>query len=171
MKIHKVKNNIRVDISKYVNSETGVLLIDDISKNVKITSTEDSGTVKISYDDYASIDSKSIVYLSSILSPNELGYLVKMAVTTKTLLNIIYNNNIPHTNETLRCYLQLNSPSAFSKLINKLIKEGILHQERCKIYGRVRVIYMLNPYISKKRSLFDAESIGVFSKLSKKIDK
>jgi predicted transcriptional regulator len=171
MKKHKIKNNIKVDISKYVNSETGVPLIDDIPKDTRIISTEDSGIIKVSSSNYAVIDSEAVEYLMSVLSNVEIAYLMKMAITTKTPLNIIYNNNIPHTNETLKQYLQLSSSSTFSKLIKKLTEEGVLYQIKGKIYGRVRVIYMLNPYITRKRSTFDSKVFEVFSKLSKKIDK
>lgn len=165
MQVRKVKNKNKVDITKYVNSETGELLIDEVEGDASLSITSESDTVIVSSKNYAVIDEDAVMYLMSVLNNSDFANVMKMAITTKTPLNIIYNNNIPHTNETLKRYLSLNSKSMYNKMVNRLINEGILYQIKGKVYGKVRVIYMLNPYVTRKRKTFDSKVFDVFSKL------
>lgn len=169
MKVKYIKNTGKVDITKYVNSETGELLIDEIGSmdgEVSMSITSDTGVVMVSSRSYAVIDEDAVQYLMNVLNNSDFANVIKMAVLTKTPLNIIYNNNIPHTNETLKSYLSLKSTSMYNRMISRLIEEGILYQIKGKVYGRVRIIYMLNPYVTRKRKMFDSKVFNVFSKLN-----
>lgn len=160
-----------IDLDKYANIETGEILSEELSNSGKnVTLRQDTGLRKIDSEDYAVIETEAILYLSSILNNSDLANVVKMAVTTRTPLNIIYaNNNIPHTNDSLQKYLEIDSKSMFIKLIRRLIKEGILYQIKGRISGDVRVCYMLNPYLSRKRKHFEDRVFQVFEKFEKQL--
>jgi len=170
MGIRKIKNKIQVDISKYVNRETGEILVDEMSSDTKMTIIRDSGLVSVSYSDYAVISTDAIIYLTTILNNSDLGNVLKMLTTTKTPLNILYNNNVPHSNSSLQQYLKVSSESKFIDLIKRLMKLGVLYQIKGNIYGSVRVIYMLNPFLSKKRKLFDDKVFKIFKNFQVEIE-
>lgn len=163
--VKKVKENIVFDLNKYVNSETGEIVSSELSEGTSVEVKKESGMVTIEYSDYAVIDSDALFYLCSVLNNSDIANVYKMAIVTKTPLNIVFNNNIPHTNETLQKYLSIGSESKFLQLIKRLIKIGVLYQIKGRIYGEVRVCYMLNPHISKKRKVFDEKVVSVFDTL------
>lgn len=165
----KVKNKVKVDLEKYVNVDTGEPLCDELSSSGSSISITSSGDlVCLNSSDYAVVDSATMKYLLSVLSYNEIGKITYMALTTKTQLNILYNNNVPHSNKSLQKYLEVKSESSFFKFLKKLIKVGVLYQIKGKIYGEVRVIYMLNPYVTRKRKTFDAKVFEIFTEFKEK---
>lgn len=171
-KVTRVLKNVEeIDVSNYINPETGEILSSETGTSNKIIMKKDTGMRTIESTDYAVIDSEAVHYLSMILGDSDLAKVLKMTVLTKTPLNIIYNNNLPHTNETLQKYLQMSSESMYIKLIRKLIKIGILYQIKGRILGEVRVCYMLNPYLSRKRKNFESKVFEVFETFSKEYRK
>lgn len=169
-----MKTSATVDLSKYVNHETGEFLTESIPDNVKLKCKEETGTFVITSDDYAVIEIPALLSLMQILNNSDIGNIIKMSITTKTPLNIVFNNNnIPHTNDSLQDYLQIASKSMFLKLIKRLIKAGVLYQIKGRIYGEVRVCYMLNPFLSRKRKQFEQKVLDVFNdfKLDKSFNK
>jgi len=161
--IKKVKKSTTIDVGEYVNMTTGETLVSEVTgSNLTLTAKSDTNSVVISNEDYYVVDAKVLDYLSSILNRSELGSLSIMSTDLKTPLNIIYNNNVPHTNETLQQKLGMDSPSGFSKLIKKLMKVGILYQIKGNIMGQIRVIYMMNPFVVRKRKVIDATVLELF---------
>lgn len=161
--IKKVNKPVDLDLDTYVNDETGeVKVLAEIPTGVKVT--EESGMVIVDSDNYAVLETEAVLALMKVLNNSDLCNVVKMSVTTKTALNIVFNNNIPHTNDTLQKYLEIGSQSKFISLIKRLIAAGVLYQIKGKIYGEVRVCYMLNPFLSRKRRLFEAKVFDVFEK-------
>lgn len=160
-----------VDVSNYINPETGEVLSSEMGTSNKIIMKKDTGMRIIESDDYAVIDTDAVHYLAMILGDSDFAKVLKMTVLTKTPLNIIFNNNVPHTNETLQKYLQMSSESMFIKLIRRLIKVGIIYQIKGRIYGEVRVCYMLNPFLSRKRKQFESKVFEVFETFSKEYRK
>lgn len=162
-KIKKATINETLDLSKYHNSETGELLSSElVGEGKKITIEKDTGMMVVNSDDYAVIDSKAFLQLIEELNNADLAHVVKMFPLTKTEMNIIYNNNVPHTNATLQEYLKIGSQSKFSNLVKRLIKVGVIYQIKGNIYGRVRTIYMLNPFISRKRKTISEDLTTIF---------
>lgn len=161
--ITPIKKKITVDLSKYHNSETGELLTSALNENTTMNTQETTNLVTINSDDYAVIDSKALQVITGMVNNSDLANVLKMAVVTKTPLNIVYNNNVPHTNETMQTYLQVKSESMYIQLIKRLMKAGILYQIKGLIHGEVRVCYLLNPFLSRKRKTIDAELTVIFS--------
>ena len=123
--------------------------------------------------DYGVIVFKSelISYLQCILSRPEISSVLTMASDLNTCFNLVFNKKVPHTNETLRKALGYNSEAMFMKLIRKFIKVGVLYQIKGNIHGEVRVVYMLNPYIARKRKSIDEDVMDVFKTFEKDVDK
>ena len=153
-----------VDLTKYVNVETGEELLAEV-KGKSISIKEKTGYVTVHTEDYIIVNAEVMDYLKKYLNRSEIGSLHLMSEDLKTPFNIIYNNNVPHTNETLQCHLGIASNSTFNLLIRKLIKIGVLYQIKGNIMGDVRVIYMLNPFIARKRKSMDEDVMKVFKEL------
>jgi predicted transcriptional regulator len=159
--IKKVKINKKIDPSQYVNVESGEILNSEI-KNLEMEISQEMDQIMIHSDNYTIVDSRAMAFLKNHLNRSELGSLSIMSEDLKTPLNIVYNNNIPHTNESLQTILGIASSSTFNLLIKKMMKFGILYQIKGNIMGRVRVIYMMNPFVARKRKQLDSKLLNVF---------
>lgn len=157
------RTKVNLDLTKYVNSDTGELLTSELRRDkMAVTITEEGNYVVITSDDYVVLDCKTVNYLSEVLSKPEMQSILKMATDLKTPLNIVYNGPQPHSNESLQRFLGYSSEAMFIKLLKKLIKEGVLYQIKGRISGEVRVIYMMNPFLARKRKTIDKEVFEVF---------
>ena len=167
-KVKKIQKNAPVELDSYINEETGeVKVMADIPAGSVVKT--DSGFSMITSNNYAVLESDALLELMKVLNNSDLANVVKMSVVTKTPLNIIFNNTIPHTNETLQKYLEISSQSMFMKLIKRLVNVGVLYQIKGRIYGEVRVCYMLNPFLSRKRKVFENKVFDVFEKFTKDV--
>jgi len=161
-----VRQKKKIDVSQYVNTETGEYLESELKGKGSVTTvTSDEKYVTISSDDYTIIDADALRYLQSLLNRSELGSLSIIASDLKTPINLVFNNNVPHTNESLQKALNINSNSTFNILIRKLMKIGVLYQIKGNIMGSVKVIYMMNPLLARKRSKLDSQVFDIFKKL------
>lgn len=157
------KKQVAIDLTKYVNEETGELLTSELQRDkMVVTVTKEGDYVVITSDDYVVLDCKTVNYLSDILSRTEMNNILMMATDLKTPLNIVYNGPQPHSNESLQVFLGYSSKSTFIKLLQKLIKAGVIYQIKGNIRGEVRVIYMMNPFLARKRKTIDKEVFEVF---------
>lgn len=157
------KKQVAIDLTKYVNEETGELLTSELQRDkMVVTVTKEGNYVVITSDDYVVLDCKTVNYLSDILSRTEMNNILMMATDLKTPLNIVYNGPQPHSNESLQVFLGYSSKSTFIKLLQKLIKAGVIYQIKGNIRGEVRVIYMMNPFLARKRKTIDKEVFEVF---------
>lgn len=151
------------DVTKYVNKDTGELLSSELSDSkMTVTITEKGDYVILASDDYIVLDSKAVSYLANTLSRTEFSSVMSMTTDLKTPLNLVFNGPTPHTNETLQRYLGYSSKAMFLKLIGKLMKVGVLYQIKGNIQGEVRVIYMMNPFLARKRKTVDNKVVDVF---------
>lgn len=162
-KITPVTIKRQIDLSKYHNAETGEVLDSELKAGTTITVKEKTNLVTITSENYAVIDSEALLVMMKLVNNSDLANVMKMSIVTKTPLNIVYNNNVPHSNESLQKYLEVSSKSMYIKLIQRLMKAGILYQIKGLIYGEVRVCYLLNPFISRKRKNIDQELTSIFS--------
>jgi hypothetical protein len=159
----KEKKQMAIDLTKYVNAETGELLTSELQRDKMVVAvTKEGDYVVITSDDYVVLDCKTVNYLSDILSRTEMNNILMMATDLKTPLNIVYNGPQPHSNESLQVFLGYSSKSTFIKLLQKLIKVGVIYQIKGNIRGEVRVIYMMNPFLARKRKTIDKEVFEVF---------
>jgi co-chaperonin GroES (HSP10) len=167
--VKRINEKKIIDISQYHNSETGELLSSEMKKGTSIVVNEATSKVTIDYENYATVSTKAIMALVEILNNSDLANALKMSFCAKGPLSLLYNeNNQLHSNKTLQDYLDISSESTYFILINKLIKAGVLYQIKGNIYGEVRKVYMLNPFLSKKRKTFDEEVIKIFKSFDQK---
>jgi predicted transcriptional regulator len=146
-----------------VNIETGETLVSEMNGyKMNMSVSTEGDYIVIKSDNYTVIDNRAMDYISKVLSRSEFSSAIKLTNDLKTPLNIIYNNNKPHTNETLQQYLGFASESMFFKLIKKLMNVGILYQIKGNIMGEVRVIYMFNPFIARQRTTVDKKVLSIF---------
>ena len=131
---------------------------------MRISLVESTEKSVVTYDNYAVISSEAVEALQSVLNDSDLGKVMKMSLTIKTDLSILFNENIPHTNKTLQYYLKIKSEAMYIGLIKRLMRAGVLYQIKGLIWGEVRVIYMINPYICRKRKTFENRVLEVFRK-------
>jgi len=161
-----VKKKRSVDLSKYAEVDTGEFLIDQL-EGTTVSIDENTSLSLISYSDYSVIETEAILVLSQILNNSDLANVIKMAVVVRTPLSIVFNNNIPHTNETLQKYLAIKSEAMYMGLIKRLMKAGILYQIKGLIYGEIRVCYIINPYICRKRRTFENKVLDIFKQFKR----
>jgi hypothetical protein len=159
----RATKKILFDVSKYVNTDTGELLSSEFTKEkVSISVTEQGDYVILSSDDYVVLDSQTVKYLNTFLTKTEIASTLMMATDLKTPFNMVYNGPFPHSNDSLQLFLGYNSKAMFLNLLQKLMKVGVLYQLKGRICGELRVVYMLNPYIARKRKTIDASVFKVF---------
>jgi hypothetical protein len=168
MKVNKVTNNIKIDLDSFYNSETGESLVSEIIGNkTSVTFKKETDLITLKKpENFSMINLDTLNKLYQILSNSDLGYLLKMFPLTKTEMNLIYNNTIPHSNYTLQKYLDIKSNKTFHTLIKKLISVGVLYQIKGNIQGAVRVVYILNPNVSNRRKTFHNSLIDLFKDFS-----
>ena len=152
----RLKKNVDFDLETYVNIETGELLSSSLGRDkLSVSVTEKGDYVVMSSDDYVVLYSATVKFLANQLSRAELSNVLMMATDLKTPLNLVYNGPQPHSNESLQAFLGYSSRAMFFKLLNKLMKLGVIYQIKGRISGELRVVYMLNPYIARKRKTID----------------
>lgn len=153
-----------VDISAYVDKQGQIIdAIEGESTRVVVAKKGDM-YLTIESNNYSVIDTEAIYALSEILNDTDFGRVLKLSVTTTTPFNILTNtNNHFHTNNTLQHYLAISSRGKFFDFIKRLMRVGIIYQMKGLIHGEVRVIYMLNPLLSRKRKSFDPKIKEIFN--------
>jgi len=165
-KVVPIMRKSKIKLGEFVNKETGEMLLDEVAGANKVLSVkEDTGLVKIDRPDgsYGTFSAESIQVLMGVLNKSDLGSVLSIAVDIKTPLNVVYNNNIPHSHETLQRYLGIKSESMYMKLISRLVKAGVVYKLEGLIQGEVRKIILINPFLFAKRATFDKKVIEVFA--------
>jgi hypothetical protein len=141
----------------YVNVDTGELLSSEVKNNVTITLKEGTNQFIINSDEFVTFSSDAIDYLTRELSNSDISRVFKMGNMLKTDCSIICkDNNHPHDAETLSVVLDL-SRDEFYRMVSKLRKKNILAYCVCSPSGYEQKIYMLNPYIARKRKTINCE--------------
>lgn len=163
-KVKKISTTKSIDVSPFVNQETGEEFISELKEGTSITITEKTNLSELKSNNFAVIETNAIIFLSQMLNNSDLANVVKMAITVKTDQNVLYNNNIPHTNATLQTYLELKSEAMYMALIKRLMKIGVLYQVKGLVGEEIRVFYILNPFIARKRKIIQNDIIEVFEK-------
>lgn len=163
--IRRIKNKKALDVHDYINMETGEMLDSELkSKNSKITITEETDLVAINSDDYVGLDTKATMYLIQELSSSDVTKVLQLSLTLKTDMNVSYNNKIPHTLNTLSKLLNI-SKDEVTKLVKRLYKKGIFGKFMVYKEGRDHTLYIMNPFLAKKRVTFDNKCLELFTPL------
>ena len=161
----KVRNIDYVDL---VDKDTGEILSSAMTVNdtLKISSKTDKSVV--TYNDYSVFSSRSVVALSVVLSVSDLGRLLLIGQNVRTPLNVVSVGNRPATNKMLIDYLGFNSHAMYYRFIGRLVAAGVLSKVKSEV-GRCKLtIYLMNPYLCRKRKVFDNVLFEMFKKFDNK---
>lgn len=153
-----------IDISKYVNIETGELMASELSNAASIKILKDTHLVEIQSEEYVILDSTSLSYLrdNKILSKTDLGYVTELSDTLKTGFNALHkSNNHIHTIDSISQYLDLSYEKARA-LVNRLIDKGVLYKLSGKRGGAPFKAFIMNPYIARKRKFVFHDCASLF---------
>jgi len=165
--VEKRKVQSKLVPSEYANTETGELLSSEVKDKISITMKEDTNQFIINSDEYVVFDSDAIHYLTNRLSNTERGKIVTIANMVKGDCSVIcQNNNHPHTPETLSITFEMHIDKWYA-FVRKMVKQGVLAYCVCAPSGYLQKIYMLNPYIARKRKTINCELNHFFSDITK----
>lgn len=152
------------DLRKYVNTQTGEYMKDELGDNARITYTKTTDRSLLMYDNFSILDNDSLYVLYGKINNSDFSKVVLMAGLIKTPMSILYNHSVPQTNETLQKYLCIKSKSLYMKMINRLIDVGVLMRGKVGVRGSIRISYMINPYLFRKGKVFENVVLELFSK-------
>lgn len=160
----KVKTAINLDLSKYVDIETGQPMLDLLDKDTSIKVLKDTDYVIIDSKDYFITDVEVLTALirDKIITIKDLGYIMLMSQTLRTEYNATFNHTIPHTLETLSLLLDLSYVRT-TMLINRLYKKNIMY----RLNTTNETLYCMNPYLTRKRKTLSKELLQIFGKFGK----
>lgn len=131
-----------------------------------IQPTQGGNVLAIHYENYFSInvDVLKSLFLNKEISRVETGYIMEMATMLKTEYNALFQgNNFPHNIGTLSYTLDM-SYNKMSSLLKKLVKKGILG----KLSTEDRELYVMNPFLARRRKWVDQETSKIFNDFSTK---
>lgn len=155
----------KLDSSKYVNIDTGESLsteepgitsINKITPDLKIISSKE----------YVVIDSQALSYITRQFSTVDLGNILAMADMVRGNYNIVYDNDIPHTKDTLRKRLDY-SVNKFRDLLSRLYKGGVISYLHSYVNGKECKFIILNPYIARKQKTYHVDCLTLFQDFRK----
>ncbi len=155
-----------LDLDNYVNSETGELLLSEFN-GTSITASKETNRVLISSDEYVVIDSPSLRIMCDLLSNVDYRRVVTMGNWLFTDFNVVFNNNVPHTLDTLAKALNMN-PDDTRRFCKRLVEVNIMAYVVCAPSGFLQRIYMLNPILIRKRKTFHKHLLTFFNELKSK---
>lgn len=165
--IHQSISNINVD--KYANTETGETMRSETKSKERIQKKVPIGTFEVHSDNYVTFDDNAVKYLLKVLNRTDVSRVFQMGNMTRGACSVIsHPNSRPHTSESLAKVLEM-SMNKFYAMVRKMVKEGILAYTVCAPTGIVKKIYILNPYIAKKKRVMDCELLMTFCDVTKDV--
>lgn len=155
--------------SDYVNKETGETMDSECKDNVKLSMREGTDQFTVSTNNYIVFDADAIAYVQNAVAKADVSRVFTMTSMLRTDCSVLYqNNNHPHNSNTLPVILNM-SQDKFYKMVRRLVSKGILAYAVCAPSGFTQKIYMLNPYIARKRKTFSNELNTWFRDITKPI--
>lgn len=169
-KINMIKQSYKkkkVSSEKYVNMETGELLISEY--DVTSLNVINKDVVIVSSEEYVIIDSRAMMYIEREFSTSEKAKIYQMINMVKGSYNLLYDNSTgkPHTKETLNQAI-VYAQNQFLNFMKKLHQKSVIYylvgyknRRKCKWI-------MLNPTLARKQKTFSRDCIDVFTDLTKR---
>lgn len=162
---HSKQSKLHAD--EYINAKTGETLDSEMKNDGAAYTKEPTGKFSIKSDNYVSFDSGAIEYLLNALNKPDVSRVFYMSKMLHGECSVLYQkNNRPHTSETLYTVLDM-SHDEFYKMVKRLIKAGVLAYCVCAPSGYIEKVYMLNPYIARKKRVLSCEILTFFSDVTK----
>lgn len=153
-----------VDFSKYVNVETGETLDSQFEGDITSINITNHDMVKMKSESFFIIDDKALRYLEGVLSRTEMSYIYSMCSMVRGNFNILHDKFIrPHTKTTLMEELEL-ARNTFSRLMDKLVKQGVIYYiSGYKNRRKIKHI-MLNPNLARRTNVINSGCYNSFQR-------
>ena len=153
----KINTTRNLPLDDYVNKDTGETILSEHKDKISITTRVGTNQFTISSDNYIVFDSNAIMYISQYLTKADVARVMTIANMVIGECSVIcQGNNHPHTSETFSVALDM-CQDEFYKMVKRLIKNNVLAYCVCAPSGYVQKIYMLNPYIARRRKFLNCE--------------
>ena len=123
--------------------------------------------VVINYTNYCMINSTLLERLvqSEDITRVERGYILEMSTMLKTEYNALFQkNNTPHSITTLSKAFDV-SYNKLSTMLKRFVNAGIIY----KIVGKDKEIFVMNPFLARKRKFISAEVAEIFTSFNEEI--
>ncbi len=161
------KQREAINPEEYVNTDTGEILSSEIKQGISLVLNKQTNQFIIDSDEYVTFDADAIYYLAEHLNAADRGKVMLLANMVKGDCCVLYqNNNHPHTPETLSVTFDMHIQKWY-EFVRKMVKKNILAYCVCAPSGYLQKIYMLNPYIARKRKTINCELSHFFSDITK----
>ena len=161
----KKKQERRISSRDIVDAATGELLYEagKIPNSVIVAITEITDEVSMDTAHYHIVDKYIIEHLSFVLTRVELGVLLQLLVAARSEYNILLKDNGEYyTNLELQNYLGISSKATFYKIINVLIKHGVIRKLIIN-EGRYNLTaYVFNPFLARHSRVMDSRIVDLF---------
>jgi hypothetical protein len=134
----------------------------------------DSNKIILHTSNYHIMSDQSSNYLLDVLTSTDYIRFMKLTRNLKHDTNIVMNGNYPHNRQSLFKELALNTKQ-FERFVRTLVGYGIIYVEKgsSPSSGKVTFTYTVNPFIIRKRKMFDEVILSRFANLdvlNKKLD-
>lgn len=163
----KIFNRTKLDSTKYVNTETGETLADEMPNIVSANKVTD--LVLIDFKNYVVISREVMLFLKEILPPQEIGRLYNLSSLIKTNYNVLVNDSkdLPYEDKELAEEILL-SRNKYYDFMQKLYKLSIVYKLSGYYNGKPRTMIVLNPYLVRNTKLINKDLLPIFEDLSSK---
>lgn len=150
MKESNVTRKRKFDDNIIVNAETGEIAKLPPSSSCYIEEVMPSFALRTK--NYVSITPEAITYLTEVCKKADIAKVMSMSANLRESFCIVFNsNNRPHNFKSLAKYLKMSEDELY-KLIGRLVRKNILAYTVCSPSGHLEKIFMLNPYVVRKRT-------------------
>lgn len=152
----------KIDVSKYVNKETGEELIAEHPNATSLNSYQND-LVIIDSKEYVIIDSKALNYIKKHFSVTEVGRITAMSDMVKGCFNILHTKeNIPHTDSSLMEEIEYTR-NKYADFMKKLLLKGVIYYViGYKNDKQVKYI-LLNPHLARKSKTIHKDCLSYFN--------
>ena len=161
--IRKRKVKKKLDASKYANIETAETFDSELNTGESAYKDVETGEYILSFANFVSSDAVFDEEICWLLSAADYRRYRLMTNWLHTNFNIVLSgNNRPHTLQTLSKAIRL-SVDETTRFIKRLVEVGLLVYSFCPKSGYDKKIFMINPYVIRKRNSFHEHLFTLFT--------
>ena len=156
----KLKKKINYD--NYVNIDTGESVSSELNNGESMCIEVPTGEVVLTFKEFVMTNALLEWKILWDMPPVDFRRYHFMTCFLHTPFNIVMSkNNRPHTPETLSKELQL-SKCETTRLVNRLTENGLLLYTNIPESGYEKKVYIINPFVSRKRNSINEKLLTLF---------
>jgi hypothetical protein len=159
--VKKLVTESNIPMDEYKHISTGKTMLDESDGNTaKMQKPTDH--FRIDTDNYVVFSSDAVEYLLRTLNRTDVSRVFQIGNMVIGDCSVICSANYkPHSSDTLSAALQMDK-NKFYEMVRRMVKKNILSYCVCAPTGHVQKIYMLNPYIARKKKALNCELLTIF---------